>query len=331
MVTDIHWQNNLVGSAFQSQGDMQNHLENTKGFWGKCQIWAKEQMEYWKNPHLAEMVLTDTEILQWSTQRIQAAEEIWGVGKLGPEPKQFVTEWMQPLKLGSGKVLLDLGSELGSTGREAGQFYGCQTSSLERDQTLSHEARERSLVVGGAQYNTHTHNTHNTHNIGFVGENSEYPKFSANSCDAILCREQVKWQKNPANFFSGLHSALKNNGRCLILESVLREEKKLPSNEAKLLQNWRTVETSGVPPVTLLSLTKSMVDAGFKIKAIDDVTPNYTKLIADAFAALPMRLVQANIPHEIRPLIMQEVERIGAKAKVMEAGIVAVYRCYAAK
>ncbi|MDI9348496.1 MAG: class I SAM-dependent methyltransferase [Candidatus Symbiobacter sp.] len=283
------------------------------------------QMEIWAPPGAARAGMAPSAPtrpkpeLSWTPNRIEAAEHIWGVGLLGPEPQGLAREWLQPLGLYRGKIMLDFGCGLGAISHEIASHWGCLVRAMESDQALAFEARERFRISDPGQ------------NVTVSSFDPEHLKLMPESYDGALCREQISGSINQAEFLAALQRTLRPRSRCLFLETVLRSDHQANRVSTHLLEGWYQLEANRTPPMRLTDMTNQLVDAGFKLALVEDVTEEYTHQIAAAFSALPMRLRQAEIPPALHPMVMREVERMGAKAKALQSGSLAVYRCYGDK
>ncbi|MCX8505057.1 MAG: methyltransferase domain-containing protein [Alphaproteobacteria bacterium] len=286
------------------------HIQN----WIKKQ-WRK-QWQLWR-PDDSEQFPPDDKIeIFWSALRIKAAEEIWGIGRLGPEPKNFIQEWVQPLDLNSGKKLLELGCQLGTISRDCTRFWGSRATAMETDPYLALEARERAITIDP-----------NDH-VMVIQLDPNLPLIPPDAYDAAICRDQIASAKRKAHLLDMLWGALRENGQCLFIETVLRTENPPDQRAQELLEAWSKLEPTHPKPISLNHITNDLIEAGFKLRLVEDVTEHYTNEIAEIFAALPRRLKQTNIPLDLHPLVMREVERIGAKAKALESAGLAIYRFY---
>ena len=250
----------------------------------------------------------------WSPQRIKAAEAIWGLGKLGPEPKIFIPEWLHPFGLTPDKKLLELGCQLGTLSRETARLWGCRATAMETDPYLALEARERAMAIDPNQH------------VMVIQLDPNLPLIPPNAYDAALCRDQIAAAKNKSHLLAMVRGALRQNGQGLFIETVFRNEKPSHHRATQLLEAWYKLEPTPPNPISLNHVTNHLIEAGFKLRLVEDVTEHYTNEIAQVFANLPKRLTQTNIPMALRQLVMREVERIGAKARACESAGLAIYR-----
>lgn len=289
--------------------------------------WAREewrtQLKIWRQLDGAAMqmqMLHDHQqnnlATNWSPMRINAAEEIWGVGLVQPEPQNLIRDALRPMGSPPQKFL-ELGCHLGEISRFIAREYGCAVTAMESDPDLAQEARERCRVVTPNQ------------NVAVLQFDPFHPNFAPDSYDLIFCRDQIAPLKHKAKFLSELRHSLRQNGQCLLLETVLRADHPANRRAAHMLHAWYGAEATPPDPLSLSALTRHLVEAGFRLRLTQDVTEAYKSHIGNVFAALPARLVQADIPQNLHNLVMREVERIGAKAKAFESGGLAVYLFHA--
>ena len=285
---------------------------------GTVQNWIRtqwrKQWKIWRPDDSDQFPFDENPEIFWSAQRIRAAEAIWGIGKLGPEPKILLQEWVPPLGLSPDKKLLELGCRLATISNECARYWGSRATAMEDDPYLALEARERSVAIDPNQ------------KVMVIQLDPNLPLFPPNSYDAAICRDQIATAKRKSNLLEMLRGALRQNGQALFVETVLRSENLPDYRATQLLEAWYQLEPTPPKPLSLNQVTNDFIEAGFKLRLVEDVTEHYTTEIGENFAVLPKRLKQAKIPIALHPLVMREVERIGAKARACESAGLAIYR-----
>ena len=284
------------------------HIKN----WIRTQV--RKQWQIWRPDSSEEWPSDENPEIFWSAQRIKAAEAIWGIGHLSPSPKILAQEWLPPLGLAPDKKLLEIGCQLGTISSDCARFWGCRATAMESDPYLALEARERALTIDPNQ------------KVMVIQLDPNLPLIPPKSYDVAICRDQIAAAKHKSNLLPMLRGALRPDGHCLFIETVLRNENHPNQRAEQLLADWYKLEPTPPNPVSLNQVTNEFIEAGFKLRLVEDVTEHYTREIAEVFASLPKRLKQANIPQALHPLVMREVERMGAKARACESAGLAIYR-----
>lgn len=244
----------------------------------------------------------------WPAARIDLVQRLFGTGWHRPGGPSAIDALLGPLKLGEGSAVLVLGAGLGAIARAAGAT-GAQVTAIEGNVQLATAANRVADAGDGAQV------SHGDY---------EKIKIQPASLDAVVVPESLHLAANRGRILFAARKMLKLSGRLVMLDYFRR----CPPDHPNYLV-WASMEGIDTPLQTQEEFRKELVDMGFDVDSMDDVTEDYRHRVLGAFSTHAQKLRQSPPDPDLRRLTLAEGELWTRRLGLMEDGDLTVLRTVA--
>lgn len=258
-------------------------------------------------------------IMPWDYQRIEIAQYIWGEGYCGPGGPEHVIALSKLLAMSPEMSALVLGAGLGGPSRVLAQEFGVWITGVEENPQLAEAGMELSQRAGLAK------------KAVIAAYDPKNPDFERNY-DRAFAKEALFTVPDKGELLSTVGKHLKTDSLFLLTDYVLSDHA-AAKNPAYI--EWRDQEPQYPHCVTVQDMHDLLQRAGFSVRVNEDVTEQYTVMIARAWAeadkAIAKLMSQGENGRALVDVLMREAELWSRRTKLLESGTLQVYRILASK
>lgn len=305
-------------------------------FWTRLRVWwegydiqdvEKRLLEQAKKPDRAEPVLaTPPEpvdpvlpVTPWDNRRIEIAQYIWGEGYCGPGGPEHVIALSKLLALSPEMSALVVGAGLGGPSRVLAQEFGVWITGVEEIRELADAGMELSHRAG----------------LTKKAEIQHYDPKSADfhrNFDRAFAKEALFTVEDKQELLQAIQKKLKTDSLFLMTDYFIARDG-VVSNPAFV--EWKDKEPIKPFPVTVDEMLELLKRAGFSVRVNEDVTEQYTSMIARAWAeadkVIAKLLAQGENGRALVDVLMREAEFWSRRSKLLETDVLQVHRILASK
>jgi cyclopropane fatty-acyl-phospholipid synthase-like methyltransferase len=252
----------------------------------------------------------------WSPQRAEAAEMVWGSGFVGPSGAKEILEMVKPMGLDPSKSILDLSAGLGESSRLVAQTFGTWVTGMEASPTLASQANEKSVMAGLSK------------KAPVKQYDPETLDLDGDSFDCIFAREAFFTVKAKAQLIETLVKALKTHGELAFTDLLLRA----PELKSETLQRWRKGEPVMPYPWSVDEVVEALHGHHLDVRVNEDITETYrarvVKALEDLIASTRRR---KGVKAQLGETLIAEAEMWARRVEAFDSGDLRVYRFLARK
>lgn len=207
--------------------------------------------------------------------RLTLLRRIWGEEQTQPGDKEFLIELIKPLGLAAGNTLVQLGGDMGLTGRAAVDQFNCFARVMEADEELV-AAGKKILFAKGEDKKVEL--------IAYDPPTYDYPE---NSTDHLFAKQAFWPYKEKAELLSKAAAMVRPGGQFLLTDYMLGEGASAADLGAPA-SGGASHENLWTPAAYEDHLGKLKLD----VRINEDVTERFQHLIAAAWAdfATPQKI-----------------------------------------
>lgn len=250
----------------------------------------------------------------WTEWRIDLMERLWGEGFLLPGGAAFVHELAKPLGLGAETSILVLGAGMGGPANLIAEQFGAFVDGIEPDYELAAASAKRAAFVKGIS-------RVEIKNLA-IDDDAAFDRHY----DAIFGQEILLRCADKANLLKRCVNALKQNGKL-----VLTDLTSAADSNASAIAPWLEAEGTAGPLPSEDALRTLFKDAGFRVRAVEDMTDRYVRLVLDGWIALEESLRDNAANRAILLGMLAEAERWSRRVALLKSGHIKYTRVFAAK
>ncbi len=230
--------------------------------------WEGETLELKRKGGLQEEAAPADEVKPGiEIDRLTLLRQIWGGEQTLPGDREFLLELIKPLGLTAGNTLVQLGGDMGLTGRAAVAQFDCYARVLEQDKDLV-EAGKKILFAKGEDKKVEL--------IAYDPLTYDYPK---NSTDHLFAKQAFWPYKEKAELLSKAAAMVRPGGQFLLTDYMLGEGASADDLGA-LASGASSHENLWTPAAYETLLGKLKLD----VRINEDVTERFQSLIAAAWS-----------------------------------------------
>lgn len=273
----------------------------------------------------AEPVLPQTEearreegpptVKGWSISRQQSVVTLFGEGMTRCIPDEAKARLTKPLGINKKLTVAELGSGLGGFARWVAKEYDAYVTGYEPDEVLMAAAAEMTKMAGRAR------------RVNFV--HCDFEKFAPRprSADIVYASEALFQVRDKQGVFRAIHNMLRPSGQFMMSDYML--EGKVSDTAA--LQEWIEAEPIRPHLIDVQETRKLLALAGFDVSIAENITPVYKANVLRAFADYAKRTGNGEKSGHLHEWILKEGEMWLRRTRLMDAGVLRVFRIYARK
>lgn len=245
------------------------------------------------------------------------SQALWGEGNLNPGTPEFITDLSGRLGLTSEMSMLDLGAGLGGPARAISSAYGIWVTAFETALEHVKVGMELSVMHGMGKKVPITQ---------FDPETAVLPK---RKFDCIFSKDMLHLVHQKERLLMEIEAALKVGGQFFIIDFIITEQGKLSPRVAE----WNSADEQASHFWSKEDYTAAFSKAKLDLRVTEDLTPRYSKMIAEGFQQLKKNMdallageEDADRQSELRRALAFESNRWAVRAEAMQAGDIAVTR-----
>lgn len=252
----------------------------------------------------------------WSPQRAEAAEMVWGTGFVGPSGAQEILDMVKPMGLDPSKSILDLSAGLGESSRLVAQTFGTWVTGMEASPTLAAQGNQKSVMAGLSK------------KAPVKQYDPETLDLDGNTFDCIFAREAFFTVKAKAQLIETLVGALKTHGELAFTDLLLRES----DLKSDAIKKWKKGESVEPHPWSIDEALEALRSHHLDVRVNEDITESYRALVVKGLE----RLISTNrrrkrVDEQLGETLMAEAELWARRIEAFDSGDLRVYRFLARK
>jgi cyclopropane fatty-acyl-phospholipid synthase-like methyltransferase len=251
----------------------------------------------------------------WTELRAKVVQDIWTRGFIVPGGEQYAADLLSGCGLNPAETMLEIGIGFGGSTRAIIERYGNYVMCYERNLALAKEARRQAAL----------HNVSDKLEIEHA--NLEKVKVKHGYFRAALLREVFYTIEGKAILLEKLRNAMKVGESQVIITDLMFDE----GATGPELERWIKAEPDPVYPSSLDLLTKTLMKLGFVIRAAEDESRLYRRMIIDAWKAYLTTLDTESLPTLIGRQIVHEADFWSARIGAIDAQAVRYVRVVAVR
>lgn len=251
----------------------------------------------------------------WDEDRIDISQYIWGKGFCGPGGPEQIIALSKMLAMGKKETLLDLGCGLGGPARTLTKEFGVFVLGYDESAKLIEAAKEMSTMAG----------VQSKHEF-FEYKPGEIKEFDRRF-DRALAKETLLTIQDKKSIIELIFEWLKPEGMFLLVAYCLSAESVVAREDYR---KWKEGEPVKPYPVTTDELVGMMEKAGFVVRVNEDISDQYTDIIASAWKGADQVVEKLMSEKESGPrlvnCLLQEAEYWSRRSKLLKDGTLEVRR-----
>lgn len=252
----------------------------------------------------------------WSPQRAEAAEMVWGTGFVGPSGAKEILEMVKPMGLDPSMSILDLSAGLGESSRLVAQTFGTWVTGMEASPTLAAQGNEKSVMAGLSK------------KAPVKQYDPETLDLDGGTFDCIFAREAFFTVKAKAQLIETLVGGLKTHGELAFTDILLRES----DLKSAAIEKWR----KGEPVEPHLWSVDEMLEAlrghHLDVRVNEDITESYRALVVKGLEDLiASHRRRKRVEEQMGEALIAEAELWARRIEAFDSGDLRVYRFLARK
>ncbi len=253
--------------------------------------------------------------LEWETERLRVAQELWGEGFADPGGAEYILNMIKFFGLDPSMSVLDLGAGLGGSSRTMSEKFGVWVTGLEASEELAEAGMALSVKAGMGKKAAISH---------FDQETFEHkPK----SIDCVFSKEFFFTIADKPAFLNTVESLMKPRGQLLFTDYVLA-----PSAEKTVaFEKWLEFEPATPHAWSVQDYKEALATLHLDIRVAEDITDQFHAMVTRAWAQYIKVLQNRGVEPEGAPVLVQEVELWARRVQAIEAGNLQVFRFHALK
>ena len=251
----------------------------------------------------------------WPSERIAAAERIWGAGFAGPGGVELAVRLTKPFALDKSKTMLELGSGLGGNARAIATEFDSWVTGYECDPALAAAAMETSRQHGlGKRAVVHAYD-----HKAFLADTH---KFDAFFSKAALFRFAEK-----SELLTALPGKLKDRAQVVITDLVLAA----PGAADPALEAWIRDEAEKPHPWTAEQYVSAATKVHLDVRVNEDLTDEYLAMVRSAWRGLEAVLKPGIVDAATAAAILEEGANWQRRAAALASGKLRLIRLHMVK
>ncbi|MEM1401201.1 MAG: methyltransferase domain-containing protein [Pseudomonadota bacterium] len=240
---------------------------------------------------------------------IEAAQKLWGSGRLGPLDGPFLRNLYLPFNLNETKSVLEIGSELGAFTRMITQETKAYVTGLEADPLVASHGMHISKVAGVSKE-------------AAIGHFDPEEMVLDRRYDAIISICALYSVKRKDQAIEAIASAIKPLSNAQFIEFILMEG----AEEHPDIVAWRDFERRVPRPWPPGRLQARLKEVGFTVKTADDCTAQYQQAAMGGFLGMLERLSEVKSDENVRHRVLDDTELWVRRFAALNSGGLRVMR-----
>ncbi|HZD26321.1 MAG TPA: class I SAM-dependent methyltransferase [Alphaproteobacteria bacterium] len=251
-------------------------------------------------------------VADWTPERIQAIQRIFGDGADGPRAFMRTSEMIKPLGMNESMSIIEVGAGIGVGLRVIAGQSGAWVDGVDNEPALIEEAR-RQVSRDGLQKKAIP-----------VKAGLDHPGLQRHRRDVIISREALHRFPERTLILKQVRGLLKPTGQFLYTDYLLG-----PQADRAAIDAWCNLHPERPILVDAAQARKELTDLGFDVRVAKDETDGYCAAAMEAIQLFASSLKRDPVPHEIREWVMWEVEYWARTVSALESGGLRLYRFHA--
>lgn len=252
----------------------------------------------------------------WSPQRAEAAEMVWGTGFVGPSGAQEILDMVKPMGLDPSKSILDLSAGLGESSRLVAQTFGTWVTGMEASPTLAAQGNQKSVMAGLSK------------KAPVKQYDPETLDLDGGTFDCIFAREAFFTVKAKAQLIETLVGALKTHGELAFTDLLLRES----DLKSDAIKKWKKGESVEPHPWSVDEMLEALRSHHLDVRVNEDITESYRALVVKGLEQLiSTNRRRKRVDEQLGETLMAEAELWARRIEAFDSGDLRVYRFLARK
>lgn len=252
----------------------------------------------------------------WSPQRAEAAEMVWGTGFVGPSGAQEILDMVKPMGLDPSKSILDLSAGLGESSRLVAQTFGTWVTGMEASPTLAAQGNQKSVMAGLSK------------KAPVKQYDPETLDLDGGTFDCIFAREAFFTVKAKAQLIETLVAGLKTHGELAFTDLLLRES----DLKSDAIKKWKKGEPVTPYPWSIDEVLEALRSHHLDVRVNEDITDSYRALVVKGLEQLiSTNRRRKRVDEQLGETLMAEAELWARRIEAFDSGDLRVYRFLARK
>ncbi|MAL78168.1 MAG: hypothetical protein CMN55_03500 [Sneathiella sp.] len=251
----------------------------------------------------------------WSLSRQQSVVTLFGEGMVRCIPDDAKSRLTKPLGINKKLSVAELGAGLGGFARWVAHEYDAYVTGYEPDAVLMEAGAEMTKMAGQARH------------VSFLP--CDFEKFTPKprSADIVYASEALFHVRHKPETFRAIYDMLRPSGQFMMSDYMLEGKVK----DATALKDWQQAEP--LPPhlMEVQEARKLLTAIGFEVSIAENITAEYKANVMRAFADYATRTGNGEKSGHLHDWILKEGELWLNRTRMMDAGILQVFRIYARK
>jgi cyclopropane fatty-acyl-phospholipid synthase-like methyltransferase len=247
----------------------------------------------------------------WSKARLDLIQRVFGPGRTRPGGQAAIDALLAPLSLSRKSTILVIGAGLGAGARTAGAL-GAQVTAIESNPQIAAAANRSAERAEDAQLAPVQHGDY------------DKLKISPASLDGVVAQEALFPLNGRSRLLFNLRKMLKLSGKMVTTDYFRRCEVDNPNYLV-----WTSHEGIESPLHSPDEYRKELLDIGFEIDEMTDITAEYCGWVVSAFNAHAAYLKQNPAAEALRRITLAEGEIWSRRLALMASGDLVVLRTVA--
>lgn len=275
-----------------------------------------EPEEFDPEEEFDEHLYTELDEFQWSEQRAEAAELVWGDGFIGPSGGEQILNMVKPMGLDPSMSVLDLSAGLGGGARLVAQTFGVWVTGLESSANLTELGKRQSKRAGMSK------------KAPIEECDLENLDLTGRSYDCIYAREIFFTVRHKVDLLQSLFDALKTDAELAFTDFVLRQ----PDKKSEAIKSWIEGEPVKPHPWSIEEMMEALRDLHLDVRVNEDITEAYRALVVKGLEELiDRRKRRGRVRAKFAPAMLEEAELWARRVEAFDSGDLKVYRFLARK
>ncbi len=251
----------------------------------------------------------------WSISRQQSVVTLFGEGMIRCIPDDAKSRLTKPLGINKKLSVAELGAGLGGFARWVADEYDAYVTGYEPDEVLMAAAAEMTKMAGKAR------------RVNFLP--CDFEKFTPKprSADIVYASEALFQVEHKQAVFRSIHDMLRPSGQFMMSDYMLEGA----VTDTAALKEWQAAEPVFPHLIDVQETRKLLTLAGFDVSIAENITPVYKANVLRAFADYAKRTGNGEKSGHLHEWILKEGEMWLRRTRLMDAGVLRVFRIYARK
>lgn len=243
-------------------------------------------------------------IEQWTHQRVEILEILWGHGNRGPGDDALNMELFNQVALNSKSKILDIAAGLGNCARMLAKHTYAHVDVVECHSNLL------------PYFKKITRNENQEAFISILKGNLNDVKLPKVNYDLIYGREALFKIKNKQSVLEKMVDALKTNGHLVFTDFVLEKD----ASSYKIFKNWSAREKQTVYPTSMAAYKKIIDGFDMEMRPIKDYSQQYIHHVNVGWLRLKEHIKTHDLDDAFVDVMVQESDLWLSRVRALQSG-----------